>query len=1362
MKKACFFKILKLGRVAGATLALAAFYPLNCRALEPVVMSGGAYAITRAEVTCGGALSDEAGGYQLNGALGTIENVLIAHTGDSNPTVKSGLMNINDYPRTITNLSASTSSANSITIDFTAPAADHNKYSIDASSYVVKVSNAGSNILTQSQFDLANPFTQSWAPNIKGTQETRVIDTGLQPNRVYAVAVEANDGDGNQAYLSTTSIRTMANAPSGMAVNGNVWLTSATVQWNTNNTLGDPLTYQHCWEPEGDLLCSSYTATAGFSGTSVSSTVVDLVTGMTYRFSVRIKNDSDVWTVWDSTRAQVGVPAPGLGSPVFTNLGPTQVQVNITTTSSPGTYYEIYRSAPADSQGSDFTVFEATASIGKGTFKLFEGLSVNTTYFFKARSYMDVGDTPSNITKLGGIATTVNPVTEQASDPVLFQSSATFSWTLPANPSGPDMTYLVEVDNDSGFTSVDVSSVVIGGQSTAAVDNLIPNTTYYARVTARNRVLTLATPCPFKKNNNPAFATNPVVPDAPATSSVWFSSFTFSWNENPGDSNPAATRYGVELAATENGPFISSQTVNGPTKNAKFTGLISNATYYARVRALGHNSNISDFTTDISTVTQPKAPGSLGYSNVELSSMTFSWINNGNQTGTRYNYILRTGGFSGTVVHNDTGAVTSVLYNTGITSNTTYYFTVDTVPEGGWQEAAELLVSTICVTKTGAPGAATGSPFTDVSVTSMTVNWGYGGNGTDTRYLVELTSASAGNYALYKSSHDTNANELSYTWQNLQSNTSYYFRVAAYNHSGSTSAWYSPGVPAVTFAADPVNISNTPSASDKIVVSWSGATNAPDTEYYVEEVGSPTVKSDWKKNVTNWTFAGLGVNTPHQFQVKAQNRLHTRETNFFATAGSTYTFASRPDRPGFFVLSNKAVKITINPGTNPISAPNNTKFAIMNSRTGIDTTEPNYFLSLQEGTTNRYSFGTTDINDASVWRTYQEWDDNGVVIATGLQPSKTYDFVVLARNENGVATAQSLAGSATTGSGKPVISLRGHSLGDWVNTGVIGFEAGGSFHYHYRFYSGIPNPSPTPVNSDPGWSGSIDTITVGIPLHDANGDYDYRGALKGFNTTSEGRWTLVVQGDDPDDLNGAHFADAANRASFEVFVDLTLPVVTLSGQFAANDPTAIVSGQGIPEKTPYFTWAEPANGTPGAISPILGYTWTYSSNNAIEPATSTVDASWQTTRAVSISTPQAAGTHYLKVRALDMAGNWTEPPASFEYIYQPDSKAPSATLNMGTRVFLPRGSRGLVGLAVNPAATLEISFDEAMNATYMTKPGAIALTMVRDNMGEETNVDIPVAVSYDSASMKALIKPVDPLPIAPSCQCFRYPAHTAD
>jgi hypothetical protein len=141
---------------------------------------------------------------------------------------------------------------------------------------------------------------------------------------------------------------------------------------------------------------------------------------------------------------------------------------------------------------------------------------------------------------------------------------------------------------------------------------------------------------------------------------------------------------------------------------------------------------------------------------------------------------------------------------------------------------------------------------------------------------------------------------------------------------------------------------------------------------------------------------------------------------------------------------------------------------------------------------------------------------------------------------------------------------------------------------------------------------------------------------------ANGQYYLNVRGEDASN-NLVAFASFG-----PVLVQQTPPVVpALSAQMSATDATPVAPGKPIYDPTPRFTWTVPTDS-----APIAGYSFAVLSSAAEDPP-ETINTTINF-RDFSFS---ATGTNFVKVRALDVAGNWG-PSTTFQFSY---TSIPSTT-----------------------------------------------------------------------------------------------------
>ncbi|HVC08444.1 MAG TPA: fibronectin type III domain-containing protein [Elusimicrobiota bacterium] len=246
------------------------------------------------------------------------------------------------------------------------------------------------------------------------------------------------------------------------------------------------------------------------------------------------------------------------------------------------------------------------------------------------------------------------------------------------------------------------TTTVQGSTQSYTLQNLSPNTTYYARVYLGDETKFFA-----ETSSTASYSTLANLPVSPVLTGVSYTSATFTW------SFPAAsgTAAGFEVTAASltaqgySGPVVNSaMTSNGGTLQLTVNGLLPGGTYYFNLASLNWQG-LTNFETVIETVTLPESiqPVTLvSVSSAPLArtiTLTWTWFNptppnqNGAVVLVSSMVISATDLVNGTayspgqklpdgsvVASTQTGVVSGVLLSTpsfvqaGLTLDTTEYF----------------------------------------------------------------------------------------------------------------------------------------------------------------------------------------------------------------------------------------------------------------------------------------------------------------------------------------------------------------------------------------------------------------------------------------------------------------------------------------------------------------------------------------------------------------------------------------------------------------------------------------------------------------------------------------------------------------
>lgn len=428
------------------------------------------------------------------------------------------------------------------------------------------------------------------------------------------------------------------------------------------------------------------------------------------------------------------------------------------------------------------------------------GLLANTSYYTRMGNLYN-GATAYTRTDPRFNSTLALPVTSAGFSGV-GPESVTLNWvprsSAPVSASAEG--YVVNVSTASNFSGIVYSSkgyvnsfahpdTFTVSYDSSGQNEVIPNTTYYARVATLNW------------DDNPSYysvagttVTNVAEPYAVGVSTesgdVHSSSITLHWNTNR---NPADTRYEVALYLNTGGR-VAITTVTGSFTD--FTGLAPNTSYYAYAQALGRSGNASGKVYSGDIVTAANIPVSLSIGSIGATQATFSFGFDSNPYQTRYRIQLATVAFTacgayGTgcnivekYIQPSGGASTSTVMGP-IFSNSVYYSRVASINTiGVYSSWADFSL----FTSTPSIPARASQTFSDVRLDEMTVNWSHGSNLPGTTYEVYLSS---GNPALFPSVDKASAatTAVSYRFLSLSSGTAYSTWVRAMGTGVNSDYW---------------------------------------------------------------------------------------------------------------------------------------------------------------------------------------------------------------------------------------------------------------------------------------------------------------------------------------------------------------------------------------------------------------------------------------------------------------------------------------------------------------------------------------------------------------------------------------------
>lgn len=506
--------------------------------------------------------------------------------------------------------------------------------------------------------------------------------------------------------------------------------------------------------------------------------------------------------------------------------------------------------------------------IGNVTSFLIRGVTSNTSYYYRLRAYDIFGLISSDSNTITVVIVIDAPVSLPATN--VFGTGFTANWGAVSGATG----YKLDVATDSGFTSfvagyndLDVGNVLLYNVTGLTVDS-----SYFYRVRAYNALgESVSSNTTSQRTGAP-----PSDPVATAATNIGLDGFTANWNASTGVA-------GYYLDVATDAGFVNlitgySNRYVGNVLTYAIRGLSVNTTYYYRVRATDAHAILSNYSNTITTLTKITPPVTVAGSGIFSTGFTANWGAVSGATGYKLD-VSTNGSFSSFVAgYEDLDVGNVILYNIiGLTVNTAYFYRVRAYT--GAQESDN---SNIISLRTEVPPSdpiATGA--SDIALTRFTANWdaAVGASG----YYLDVATDSGFTSMITGYSHRNVGNVLSFIVLGLSSNTTYYYRIMAYDGHGITSN-DSNTITVRTLLEAPVAITATGVGATGFTANWvasSGATGyrldvATDSAFLSLVSGYSNLNVN---SVTSYNVTGLALNTTYYFRVRAYNTESTSESS---------------------------------------------------------------------------------------------------------------------------------------------------------------------------------------------------------------------------------------------------------------------------------------------------------------------------------------------------------------------------------------------------------------------------------------------------------------------------------------------------
>lgn len=787
-----------------------------------------------------------------------------------------------------------------------------------------------------------------------GANVTELVDTGLNPDTTYYYRVRAYKAGTPNIYSEYSVVASATTFPFPPFPPENL-VAAAVTDAQINLSWTDKSNNEKGFKIERKTSTTDFQEIAAVGGDITAYADTGLESGITYTYRIRAYNDGGHSAYSNEAKATTG------GKPSApTNLkavAASSSQINLTwvDTSDNEKGFKIERKAAGGSWK------EIAADIGKNVVSYSDkGLSAGI-YTYRIRAYNDAGDSDYSAEASAEIGV-VPAAPSNLSAEVVSSSRIDLSWKDNS-------------DNEKGFKierkagKEDYKEIADVGPNTKTYSDtkgISPGISYTYRVRAYNNIGHSSYCSPVSV----VTGTAPTKPSDLTAKVVSKSIIELTWKDNSDNEEGFKIERKVK-----GGSYSQIGTVGRNVTKFTSTGLSANKTYYYRVRAYNASGD-SSFSNEVSVTTSaPSAPSNLTAERRSNTVVELEWDDNSdNETGFKIERKKEGGKYS----QIDTvGEDVTTYTDSGLSSNTTYFYRVRAYNSiGDSPYCTEVSVATTSL--------ASPSNLVAETVSSSRIDLSWEDNATnETGFKIERRTAGGS----YKQIDTVGRNVTSYSDTGLSDNTTYYYRVRAYNSAGNSAYSNEASATTGTVPSAPSNLTITVETASKVRLNWKdNASN--ETGFKIERRtagGSYKQIATVGRNVTSYSDTGLSADTIYYYRVRAYNSVGN--SSYSNEAVIARGALSAPTRLKARAVSENKITLTWTDNND-----NETGFKI-----------------------ERRTAGGSYKQIATVGANITEYSD------TGLSPGTTYYYRVRAYNFTGNSAYSSEADATTLAEAEKVI-----------------------------------------------------------------------------------------------------------------------------------------------------------------------------------------------------------------------------------------------------------------------------------------------------------------------------------------------------
>jgi large repetitive protein len=796
-------------------------------------------------------------------------------------------------------------------------------------------------------------------------QSKITISPGASVSVGSSAAVTAGTRDGTMKSTGTFNTRSIVYDPVASAATS-VAQSSFSANWSA--AAGSAAANGYYLDVSTSSTFSSYIS--GYQskdvGNVITYSVSGLTSGTTYYYRVRAYDIDGITGYYNVITVTTAPAAPTAAA--ASNVAQTSFSANWGSVSGATAYY---LDVATDNGFTSLVTGFNNLNVGNVVTYSVTGLTGNTTYYYRVRALNTYG-TSDNSNIITVITAPIAPTANNAS--VITQTSFTANWTASAGATG----YRLDVSTSNTFSSfvtgyqdLDVTNVT----SYSVSSNLSAGTTYYYRIRAYNSYGT------SNSSSTITLLTIPPNPVAAAATGQTSSSFIANWA-----ASTSATGYRLDVSTDASfgaGNFVAGYqdidvgNVVTYTISSNITGGI---TYYYRVRAYNANGTSGDSGT-ITVITMPPSPVTTAATNLNQTSFSANW---NAATGAVKYYLdvsttstFNTGTFVSGFQNLDVGNVTTYSVSSSLTAGTTYYYRSRALNATGLSDNSNVIT---LITIPPDPVATSAS---SINESGFTANWNASTSATGYRLDVSTDiNFGAGNFVAGYQDKDV-SDVTTYTITGLSAGTNYYYRVRAYNASGTSGN--SGTITSLTAPAVPNPLAASGINATSFDANWVASAGA--SGYQIDISTSAAFGAG--TFVTGYQNKDVGNNT-------------TLLVNNYLTSGTTYYYRVRAYNASGISNSSGTINLTTVPPTPVVASA--TTIAATSFSANWDATSGVTGYRLDVATNSGFGAGTFVTG-------YQDLDVSNVVtysVNTNLTEGTTYYYRIRAYNTAGTSGSSSV------------------------------------------------------------------------------------------------------------------------------------------------------------------------------------------------------------------------------------------------------------------------------------------------------------------------------------------------------------------